>query len=110
MAIDELQNRLVAYMEAMGSKVQGVKGILTYYGVVFLAKAKLAEIIQTLDKDGYLTGLGILNEKGVDVDLLKSAADYLIPKLPEKIEVGCFVFDHSDICGFFDSLKGGDNE
>lgn len=105
MTIEDLQTRLVSYMEAMGAGVKGVKGTLSYFGMVFLAKTKLQELIGALDKDGFLSSLGIISEEGVDVDLLIDAADYLIPKLPEKIEIGCFVFGHPDIAGFFDALK-----
>ncbi|MCH5149870.1 MAG: hypothetical protein J1G30_04305 [Spirochaetales bacterium] len=105
MTIEDLQARLVSYMEAMGAGVKGVKGTLTYFGFVFLAKTKLQEIISTLDKDGFLSSLGIITDEGIDIDLLIQAADYLVPRLPEKIEVGCFVFGHPDIMGFFDALK-----
>lgn len=105
MTIDDFQSRLVSYMEAMGAKVQGVKGTLSYFGMVFLAKSKLQELIAALDKDGFLSSLGIITDEGVDVDLLIEAADYLVPKLPDKIEVGCFIISHPDIMGFFDALK-----
>ena len=110
MTVEQIQNRLVAYMEQMGHGVKGVGGILSYFGVVFLAKTKLAEIIATLDKGGMLTSLGIINSDGVDVDLLVEASEYLIPKLPEKIQVGSFVFSHSDLADFFKTLKGDTDE
>lgn len=110
MTVEQIQNRLVDYMEKMGSDVKGIKGIFTYFGLVFLLKTKLKEMIENLDKGGMLQQFGIINADGVDVDLLADAADYLIPKMPEKIEVGEFVFSHSDLAGFFKTLKGDIDE
>lgn len=110
MTVEQMQSRLVAYMEEMGRGVKGVGGILSYFGVVFLAKTKFAEIIAALDKGGMLTSLGIINSDGVDVDLLIEASEYLIPKLPDRIEVGSFVFSHSDLADFFKTLKGDTDE
>lgn len=109
MTVSELQSRLVAYMEALGANVRGIKGIFMYYGLTFVVKTKLKELIAALDKNGMLEQLGIIDADGVDVELLAEAADYLIPKLPDKIEVGEFVFGHSDLRGFFESLKGKEN-
>lgn len=110
MTVDELQARLVSYMEKIGSGVKGIKGIFTYFGVVFILKTKLREIIENLDKGGMLQQLEIITADGVDVELLADAADYLIPKMPERIEVGEFVFSHSDLADFFKTLKGDIDE
>lgn len=54
MTVSELQSRLVAYMEALGANVRGIKGIFMYYGLTFVVKTKLKELIAALPEAEFL--------------------------------------------------------